>query len=212
VWSTNSALASSSSSDSLAWSLKDYKEVHTEDTDAWVVFDAQIDVLHDTETEAASAGEVTLLQLVLLDLKARLEDLLGFWASDGNSAGDLLISSDTEGSHGESGLAEDWALAGQLLEDLGGSSEPITTLTNANVQAELGDSDVFHAIGLFGSHFLMIYKPNAHENVQVKHCRLKKFNDFSFFELFFRQKRTRDPTPSRHMTSFFFCCSGTTRQ
>jgi len=146
VWGANSALASSSSGDSLAWSLEDDKEVHTEDTDAWVVLDAQINVLHDTETEAAGAREVALLELVLLDLQARLKDLLGFWASDGNSAGDLFISSDTEGSHGESGLGEDWALAGELFKDLGASSEPITALTNAKIQAELGNSDVFHAV------------------------------------------------------------------
>jgi len=194
VWGADSALASSSSGDSLAWSLEHDKEVHTEDTDAWVVLDAQINVLHDTESEATGAGEVAFLQLVLLDLEARLEDLLGFWASDSNSAGDLFISSDTEGSHGESGFGEDWALAGQLLQDLCGSGEPITTLTNANVQAELGNSDVFHAIGFFSSHF---YKPNALENVQVKHCEKLVCVIYTFRAC---QKRTRDPTPSRHMT------------
>merc|ERR1712088_190007 len=52
-------------------------EVHAVDTDARVVLDTQVDVLLDAEAEVARVAEVVLAQLVLLDLKALLQDLLG---------------------------------------------------------------------------------------------------------------------------------------
>ena len=80
-------------------------EVHAVDTDRRVVLDAQVDVLGDTETEVASLGEVALAELVLLDLEATLEDLLGLGATDGDVDGDLLVTADTEGTDGVAGLA-----------------------------------------------------------------------------------------------------------
>lgn len=47
-------------------------EVSTEDTNTWVILDTQIDVLVDTETKVTSFTKVTLLKLVLLNLKATL--------------------------------------------------------------------------------------------------------------------------------------------
>lgn len=100
----------------------------------------------DTETEATQVGEVVFLEFVFLDLQTGLQDFLGFWSSDGDSASDLFISSNSKGSDGESGLGEDWALSGELFQDFGTSSKPITRLTNAQVQAELGDFDFSHNI------------------------------------------------------------------
>lgn len=37
---------------------KIYSQVHTEDTDSWVVLDTEINVLLNTETEVTSLGEV----------------------------------------------------------------------------------------------------------------------------------------------------------
>jgi hypothetical protein len=62
-------------------------------------------VLGDTETEVAGLGEVALAELVLLDLEATLEDLLGLGATDGDVDGDLLVTADTEGTDGVAGLA-----------------------------------------------------------------------------------------------------------
>ena len=73
-------------------------EVHTVDTSARVVLDTQIDVLLDTEAEAALVTEVLLLKLVLLDLQALLEDLLGLLASHGDVASNLIVTADTEAS------------------------------------------------------------------------------------------------------------------
>jgi hypothetical protein len=61
-------------------------------------------VLLDTETKVTSLGEVSLSQLVLLDLQTSLQDLLSLWTSDGNVNGNLLVSSDTKGSDGVSSL------------------------------------------------------------------------------------------------------------
>ena len=54
VLGTNSAFASSSETNSASWSLEDDVEVHTENTGEGVILDTQIDVLLNTESEAAS--------------------------------------------------------------------------------------------------------------------------------------------------------------
>ena len=80
-------------------------EIHSVNTDTWVVLDAQIDVFADTEAEVASLGEVTLPQLVFLDLEATLENLLCLWATDGDVDSNLFVTTNTEGSDGVSSLA-----------------------------------------------------------------------------------------------------------
>ena len=73
-------------------------------TDAWIVFDAQIDMFLNTETEGTSLGEVALLEFVFLDLEATVEDLFGLWSTDSAVAWDFFITSDTESTDGVSGL------------------------------------------------------------------------------------------------------------
>lgn len=77
--------------------------------------------------------EVSLPELVLLDLEASLEDLFGLGASDGDVASDLLVSSNTEGSDGVSSLGGDGGLTSELLKNLGGSGEAITRLSDGDV-------------------------------------------------------------------------------
>ena len=74
-------------------------EVHTVDTSARVVLDTQIDVLLDAEAETALLTEVSLLELVLLDLEALLQDLLGLLASHGDVASNLVVTADAEASN-----------------------------------------------------------------------------------------------------------------
>ena len=62
-------------------------------------------MLGDTETEVTGLREVALAELVLLDLEATLEDLLCLWAADGDVDRDLLVTADTEGTDGVTGLA-----------------------------------------------------------------------------------------------------------
>lgn len=53
-------------------------------------------MLVNTESEVARVTEVSVLELVLLNLETFLEDLLGLLATDGAVHGDLLVTTDTE--------------------------------------------------------------------------------------------------------------------
>jgi len=99
------ALAAAATSDALAGAGHAAVEVHAVDTDTGVVLDSEVDVLADAEAEVAGLGEVALAELVLLDLEAALEDLLGLGAADGDVDRDLLVTTDTEGTDGVTGLA-----------------------------------------------------------------------------------------------------------
>ena len=101
----DSALAAAAAGDALTRAGHAAVEIHTVDTNRGVVLDAEIDVLADTESEVAGLAEVALAELVLLDLEATLEDLLGLSATDGDVDGDLLVTADTEGTDGVTGLA-----------------------------------------------------------------------------------------------------------
>jgi len=105
VASTNAGVGLSASGDTLTRAGHADVKVHTVNTDRWVVLDTQVNVLVDTETEVAGLGEVALAELVLLDLEATLENLLGLWSADGDVDGDLFVTTDTEGTDGVAGLA-----------------------------------------------------------------------------------------------------------
>lgn len=138
--------ASLSSGNSGTVSVHDNVEVHTVNTNTWVVLDTQVNVLVNTETEVTSGREVSLLQLELLDSQTSLQDLLSLRASDGDVDRNLFVSSDTESSDGVSGLGLDWGLTGQLLQDLGGSGQSVTGLTDTDVQDQLLDTQLTHRV------------------------------------------------------------------
>ena len=75
----DAALHPAAVSDAVAGAGHAAEEIHAVDTDGGVVLDAKIDVLADTEAEVAGLAEVALAELVLLDLEATLNDLLGLW-------------------------------------------------------------------------------------------------------------------------------------
>jgi len=87
-------------------------------------------VLRDTETEVTGLGEITLAQLVLLDLQSTLENLLGLGSTDGDVHGNLLVTTDTESSHGVTSLRVDGGLTGELLQYLGRTGKSVTGLSN----------------------------------------------------------------------------------
>jgi hypothetical protein len=80
-------------------------EVHSVDTNGWIVLDTEINVFADTEAEVASLGEVALSQFVFLDLEATLKNLLRLWSTDSNVHSNLFITTDTESSDGVAGFA-----------------------------------------------------------------------------------------------------------
>lgn len=101
---SDAGLGTTAAGDTLTGAGHAAVEVHTVDTDRRVVLDAEIDVLGNTETEVTGLGEVALAELVLLDLEATLENLLGLGATDGDVDGNLFVTADTEGTDGVTGL------------------------------------------------------------------------------------------------------------
>lgn len=154
---TDGSSTSLSSGDSVTWSTHDNVEVHTENTNRWVVLDTQVNVFLDTETEVTGGREVSVSQLVLLNLQTSFQDFLSLWTSDGNVNGNLFVSSDTEGSDGVSSLGLDWSLTGQLFQNLGGSGQSVTGFTDGDVQDQLLDLQFTHNILGFGRHLWLLY-------------------------------------------------------
>ena len=143
--------------DALTAAAEDDEEVHTVDTDGGVVLDAEIDVLVDAEAEGAVVGEVEAAELELLHLEALDKDLVGLVATDGSVAGDLLVTTDTEGTDGQAGAGEDGGLTAELLNDTAGADEAITRFTDAAVDGELLDEDLAHGVGvLLGGTFCLL--------------------------------------------------------
>jgi len=107
--------------------------------------------LLNAKAEVSSRGEVPALKLVLLNLEATLEDLLSLLTTDSDGDGDLLVTTDTEGTDSVLGLGVDGGLTGELLEHLGGTGEPVTALTDTDVQAELlNEKLAANILGLVG--------------------------------------------------------------
>lgn len=61
--------------------------------------DSKIDVLLNTEAEAAGIAEVTPQELVLLDLQTALQKLHCLVSSNRNVTGNLLVTPDSEWPH-----------------------------------------------------------------------------------------------------------------
>lgn len=62
-------------------------------------------MFRDAKAKVARLGEVALLELVLLDLEAALQDLLGLGAPHRHVHRDLLVAADAECSDGVPGFA-----------------------------------------------------------------------------------------------------------
>lgn len=97
------------------WPSHHNVEVHAKDTDTGIVSCSQVDVFLDTETEVPHRGEVLPPQLILLHLQTTFENFLSFRPPDGDVHGDLLITSDAEGTDGVAGFGGDGRLASELF-------------------------------------------------------------------------------------------------
>merc|ERR550517_1238453 len=118
VGEPNSAGLAAPVTDVHAGSAHDHVEVHTVDSNAGIVLDAQVDVLLDTKPKVAVLREVLSPQLVLLHLQSPLENLLGLGTPDGAVDGDLLVPPDTETTDSVAGFAEHRGLPCQRLKHL----------------------------------------------------------------------------------------------
>lgn len=147
---SDNGLAAAAAGDTETGAGHDDVEVHSVNSDTGVVLDSQVDVLGDTESEVTGLGEVALAELVLLDLESSLENLLGLGSTDGDVNGDLLVTTDTEGTDGVTGLGVDRSLTGQLLQNLGGTGKSVTRLSDGDVEDELLNAKLTHGVGLLG--------------------------------------------------------------
>ena len=103
--STNASLSATTLCNTLTGAGHAGIEIHSVDTNCWIVLDTKIDVLGNTETKVASLREVALAKLVLLDLEATLENLLCLWTTDGNVDSNFLVTTDTECTDSVASLA-----------------------------------------------------------------------------------------------------------
>lgn len=142
--------ASLTAGNTLTWAGHDAVEVHSVNTNGRIVLDAQVNVLRDTKTKVTSLREVPLPQLILLDLETSLKDLLSLRAADSNMDSNLFVSSDTEGSDGVAGLGVDGGLTRKLLKHFGGTGEPVSGLSDTDIEDELLNPELPHGVGGFG--------------------------------------------------------------
>merc|ERR1719291_122532 len=127
-------------------------EVHSVDARARVVLDAKVNMLRDTETEAAVLCEVFLAELVLLDLETFLKNFFSFLAAHGHVTSDLLIAADAEGSYRQASFREHGLLLRELFEHLGRTCQSIAALTDTDVQYQFFNADGAHGIVRFVRH------------------------------------------------------------
>lgn len=146
VLGTNLSAAALALGNTEPGALEDNVEVDTVDTGGHVVLETEINVLVDTEAEVASVGEVLAAELIGVHLEATLEEVLGTVATDGAVAGDLLTTTDGEGTHGELGAGLNGGLLAEIGEHLNGLGELVTALANGDVQNELVDLDLLHGV------------------------------------------------------------------
>lgn len=125
-------------------------KVHTEDTGGGVVLNTEIDVLIDTETEVTGVREVSLLELVFLNLQATLDDIKSLVAADSHIGRNGFISADGELTNGVAGTTQARALASELLENTRGESQSVSRLTDGDVENELLNADLPHRVAGFG--------------------------------------------------------------
>merc|ERR1712168_411347 len=96
------------------------------------------------EAKVSSGGEVSLSQFVFLDFQPFFQDFFSFWSTHCAVDSNLLITTNTERSHGVSGLGENRSLTGQGFKDLSSTNKSVTTFTNADVDAQLLNADLLH--------------------------------------------------------------------
>jgi len=80
--------------------LHHHVEIHTVNTGVGIIFDTKIDVLRDTETPVPILGEVLAAKLELLHGKTLGNDVLGLVPTHSDVRRDLLVTPDTESTHG----------------------------------------------------------------------------------------------------------------
>merc|ERR1712168_1238532 len=99
VSESNSGLLSATVCNIVSWSSQHNIEIHSIDTNTWIVFYAEIDMFCNTEAKVSSGREVSLSQFVFLHLQSFLKDFFGFGSTYSAMDSNFLITTNTERSH-----------------------------------------------------------------------------------------------------------------
>merc|ERR1712180_365101 len=158
VLEPNSRLLSTTVRDVVPRSCKHNIEIHSIDTNTRIVLYPEINMLSNSESEIPCFRKIAPTQFVLLHLETLLQDFFCFGSSNSAMDGNLLITTDTKGSNGVAGFGEDWCLTGQSFQYFSSTNQPVTTLSNADVDTQFLNTDLLHWVDflhlLFLSHFL----------------------------------------------------------
>jgi len=98
---TNSASLSLSLADTTTRTSKLDVEIHTENTSVGIVLDTEINVFLNTETKVTRVREVVLDEFVFLDLQATFKNLESLLTTNSGMDGDFFVTTNGEGTDGE---------------------------------------------------------------------------------------------------------------
>ena len=102
------------------WAWQNDEEIHTEDTDGWIILDAEIDVLSDTETEVSFLREAAFWEFIGFHTEGFFDDIDGLFTTNGNLCGDVLTTTDTKSTNCQTGFSILWLLLSKLVKNLRG--------------------------------------------------------------------------------------------
>merc|ERR1712168_1760342 len=127
VSETNSGLLSATVCNVVSWSSQHNVEIHSIDTNTWIILNSQVDMFSNTEAKVSSGREVSLSQFVFLNLQSFLQDFFGFGSTYCAVDSNFLITTNTKRSHSVTSLGEDRSLSGEGFKHLSGTDKSVIT-------------------------------------------------------------------------------------
>ena len=154
----NLALCLSASADTVTRPLENDVDVHTVDTDVWIVFLLwEIRVVTDTEREVSLCVKVPAWDGIVTNPESVGQEFPdGFLVTHGGAATDRRTLSDLEVTVLDLTECSLWADTCDHLENVLGVDQSVTTFADTNVDADLGDSRNTHRIDCFTQAFTSI--------------------------------------------------------
>ena len=152
------ALRLTTSANTVARSLENDVDVHTVDTDVWIVFLLwEIRVVTDTEREVSLCVKVPTWDGVVTDPESVGQEFLdGFLVTHGRAAADWCTFTDLEVTVLNLTERSLWTDSSDHFENVLCVDQSVTPFTNTDVDTNLGDSRNAHWIDGFAQAFTSI--------------------------------------------------------
>merc|ERR1712168_764139 len=144
VSESNSGLLSATVCNIVSWSSQHNVEIHSVNTNTWIIFNPEVDMFCNTEAKVSSGREVSLTQFVFLHFQPLLQDFFSFWSTHCTVDSNFLITANTKRSHGVTSLGKDGSLSSEGFKNLSSTNKSITTFTNTDVDTQLLNADLLH--------------------------------------------------------------------